>query len=154
MKNRAYWTCQILGWSSYAVLSLWMQSQQVGWTAGLIAAHVLYVLYSIALTHPELERFTDRYGELFEEDARAQLWVGEIDGVGMLVLDEHDLIYAYGPLHRFEQVLRERGYTSGDPQVPNPHEHRYSQQYDQLEQDLRRLWAWNQILPLDQVPED
>ena len=70
---------------------------------------------SIPLTHPELERFTSRYGELFEEDARAQLWVGEIDGVGLLVLDEHDLIYAYGPLHKFEQVLRERGYADGRP---------------------------------------
>jgi hypothetical protein len=109
---------------------------------------------SVALTHPELERFTDRYGELFAEDARAQLWVGEIDGVGMLVLDEHDLIYAYGPLHTFEQVLRERGYTKGDPYVPNPHEHRYNHQFDQLEQDLKRLWAWNRLLPLDAVPED
>jgi hypothetical protein len=109
---------------------------------------------SIALTHPELERFTDRYGELFEDDARAQLWVGEIDGVGMLVLDEHDLIYAYGPLHRFEQVLRERGYAHGDPRVPDPHEHHYNRQFDTLERDLRRLWAWNRILPLDAVPED
>jgi hypothetical protein len=37
---------------------------------------------SIALTHPELDRFTERYGELFEDDARAQLWVGELDGIG------------------------------------------------------------------------
>lgn len=109
---------------------------------------------SVALTHPELARFTDRYGELFEEDPRAQLWIGELDGAGMLVLDEHDLIYAYGPLRTFELELRERGYAPGDPQVPNPHEHRYSPQYDGLEQDLRRLWAWNRILPLDSVPED
>jgi hypothetical protein len=109
---------------------------------------------SIPLTHPELERFTNRYGELFEEDARAQLWVGEIDGVGLLVLDEHDLIYAYGPLHKFEQVLRERGFTKGDPEVPQPHEHHYNKQFDDLERDLRRLWPWNQILPLEAVPED
>jgi hypothetical protein len=109
---------------------------------------------SVALTHPELARFANRYGELFEDDARAQLWVTELDGVGMLVLDEHDLIYAYGPLHRFEQVLRVRGYASGDPRVPDPHEHHYNHQFDTLESDLRRLWAWNRILPLDAVPED
>src|SRR5262245_55608353 len=73
---------------------------------------------SVALTHPELERFTSRYGELFEEDPRAQLWVGEIDGVGMLVLDEHDLIYAYGPLHTSEQVLRERGFARATRTCP------------------------------------
>ncbi len=109
---------------------------------------------SVALTKAELARFAARYGELFEDDARAQLWVGEIDGVGMLVLDEHDLIYAYGPLHRFEQVLRERGYTTGDPRVPEPHEHHYNHQFDALEGELRRDWAWNRILPLDAVPED
>ena len=72
----------------------------------------------------------------------------------MLVLDEHDLIYAYGALHTFEQVLRERGYVRGDPQVPVPHEHHYNGRYDKLESDLRRLWAWARILPLDAVPED
>ena len=109
---------------------------------------------SIPLTHPELDRFTSRYGELFEDDARAQLWVGELDGVGMLVLDEHDLIYAYGPLHTFEQVLRECGYEAGDPAVPDPHEHRYNRQFDELESSLRRLWPWQRTLPLDAVPED
>jgi hypothetical protein len=109
---------------------------------------------SIALTHDELRRFTARFGELFEDDARAQLWVGEVDGVAMLVLDEHDLIYAYGPLHTFEQVLRERGFDHGDPDVPDPHEHHYNHQFDDLERELRRTWAWNRFLPLDAVPED
>ena len=109
---------------------------------------------SIPLTQPELGRFIDRYRELFEDDARAQLWVGELDGVGLLVLDEHDLVYAYGPLHRFEEVLRARGYTSGDPRVPDPHEHHYNKQFDELEGVLRRTWPWNRILPLDEVPED
>jgi hypothetical protein len=109
---------------------------------------------SIPLTQPELDRFTQRYGELFEDDARAQLWVGELDGAGMLVLDEHDLIYAYGPLTRFERVLGEQDYAPGDPRVPEPHQHRYSKQFDELEDRLRRLWPWSQILPLDTVPED
>ena len=109
---------------------------------------------SVALTHPELARFTDRYGELFEEDPRAQLWIGELDGAAMLVLDEHDLIYAYGPLLRFEQVLVEHDYLPGDPQVPQPHEHRYSRQFNELESRLRRLWPWSRISPLDVVPED
>jgi hypothetical protein len=109
---------------------------------------------SIEITHAELDLFAERFGELFEDDARAQLWVGEARGDNLLVLDEHDLIYAYGPLHRFEQVLRERGYAPGDPAVPVPHEHRYQQQFDGLERDLRRRWAWHRTLPLDRVPED
>ena len=51
-------------------------------------------------------------------------------------------------------VLREQGYEPGDPHVPTPHEHRYHRGLNELESDLRRLWAWNRILPLDSVPED
>jgi hypothetical protein len=109
---------------------------------------------SVAVTHAELGRFLGKYGMLFEEDARAQLWVGELDGAGMLVLDEHDLVYAYGPLLRFEQVLRDQGYVPGDPRVPVPHEHRYHRGFNELETDLKRLWAWSRVLPLDAVPED
>jgi hypothetical protein len=67
----------------------------------------------------------------------------------MLVLDEHDLIYAYGPLHEFEDVLRTRGYSPGDPVVPEQHEHRSSAQLDPLETDLREWWDWQreQLIP-------
>ena len=59
----------------------------------------------------------------------------------MVVLDEHDLIYAYGPLHTFEEVLRERRVHDGLTRpIPAPHEHHYNQQYDKLENDLWRLW--------------
>ncbi len=109
---------------------------------------------STALTQAELGRFAVRFGELFEDDARAQLWIGELLSDNLLVLDEHDLIYTYGPLHRFEHVLRERGYETGDPIVPDPHEHHYNHQFDKLEEALRREWVWHRILPLEGVPED
>jgi hypothetical protein len=98
----------------------------------------------------EIERFLDRFGELFEDDARAQLWIGQLDGAGMLVLDEHDLIYAYGPLTQFESVLVQRGLSPGDPVIPEPHEHRSSAQFDPLEADLRKWWDWQrvQVLPM------
>jgi len=106
-------------------------------------------LESVALTHPELTRFTRRFGDLFADDARAQLWIGELDGIGLLGLDEHDLIYAYGALDTFERALRERGYTTGDPEVPDPHMHGTSKQFDKLEEDLRQLWTWSRVTPLD-----
>ena len=103
---------------------------------------------SVALTHPELARFTDRYGELFEEDARAQLWVGELDGVGMLVLDEHDLIYAYGPLHTLRagapRARLRAGRPAGAGAARAPLQPRST---TSSSSDLRRLWAWNRILP-------
>jgi len=104
---------------------------------------------SDAYSRAALLRFLDRFGELFEDDARAELWLGEAAGDGLLVLDEHDLIYAYGPLHRFQAILRRRGYRPGDPRIPDPHEHRYNHQFDALERELDR-WEWRRRLPLDE----
>jgi hypothetical protein len=108
-------------------------------------------LQSPEVARADVERFLDRFGELFEDDARAALWIGETEKAGLVVLDEHDLIYAYGPLHRFEQVLRERGFRNGDPIVPEPHEHRSSPQFDADERELRTWWSWHvEALPRDE----
>jgi len=57
----AYWTCQILGWASYAGLGMWMAAQTTGWTVEVIAGYALYFFYSIALTHL-LRRYVNRRG--------------------------------------------------------------------------------------------
>jgi two-component system, LytTR family, sensor kinase len=49
--KQAYWTCQILGWASYAGFGMWMAGQWGGWTTALTVGYGLYFLYSIALTH-------------------------------------------------------------------------------------------------------
>jgi hypothetical protein len=93
----------------------------------------------------DVSRFLERFSDLFEDDARAQLVLGERGGHGLLFLDEHDLIYAYGALHRFEEILRERGYAAGDPTVPERHEHRSSAAFDPLERELRSWWDWERV---------
>jgi len=49
--KQAYWTCQLLGWASYAGFGVWMAAERAGWTTEVIAGYALYFLYSIALTH-------------------------------------------------------------------------------------------------------
>jgi two-component system sensor histidine kinase AlgZ len=49
-KNRAYWTCQVLGWGAYSIVGVWGAAQQIGWRPALIANYILYFLYSIVLT--------------------------------------------------------------------------------------------------------
>jgi hypothetical protein len=102
--------------------------------------------------HAALERFLDRFGELFEDDGRADLWIGETQGDGLLVLDEHDVVYAYGPVQRIQTILNRRGYARGAPTVPVPHEHRYHRHFDDLERQLEH-WAWRRVLPLEDVEE-
>ena len=69
------------------------------------------------------------------------------------MLDEHDLIYAYGPLAAMEAALVAAGFTEGEPAVPDPHEHHYNPELDPLEVRLREWWDWRRVLPLDEADE-
>ena len=103
-------------------------------------------LESHAMTHTDVVSFLAAFRELFEDDARANVWVGTTANVGLLVLDEHDLIYAYGPLDDFETVIRQRGFALGEPGAPDPHEHHYNPEFDHLEVQLREH-DWRRVLP-------
>ena len=46
------------------------------------------------LTHAELVEFMAEFAPLFSSDGRADLWILSATGEGLLVLDEHDLVYA------------------------------------------------------------
>jgi hypothetical protein len=102
---------------------------------------------SNALTHSELAVFLEEFEDLFSNDARAEIWIGSTTGEGLLVLDEHDLVYAYGPLDAFSAQLGARGFEHGLPRAPDPHEHQYNPEFDELE---GRLIArdWRRVLPL------
>ena len=107
---------------------------------------------SDALTQAEVATFLAEFESLFTNDARAELWIGSTSGEGLLVLDEHDLIYAYGPLDAFSARLSARGYGHGLPRAPDPHEHHYNEELDDLQ---ARLIArdWRRVLPLDDDAE-
>ena len=93
--------------------------------------------------------FGEEFRELFENDARAQLWVGATSGEGLLVLDEHDLVLAYGPLERLASALEANGFAPGVPEVPDPHEHHYNVELDHLETRLLEARVWRRVLPPD-----
>lgn len=103
---------------------------------------------SDALTLDELTAFLAEFDVLFADDARTALWVGSTTGEGLLVLDEHDLVYAYGSLAAFAGRLSARGFEHGLPAAPDPHEHHYNSELDDFE---RRLTArdWRRVLPLE-----
>jgi hypothetical protein len=104
---------------------------------------------SEAMRHSEVVAFVDEFRDLFEKDARADLWVGTTMNQGLVVLDEHDLIYAYGPLDLFEEVLRRNRYAAGEPRAPDPHEHHYNVEFDELEVRIREWDGWRRVLSPD-----
>jgi hypothetical protein len=95
------------------------------------------------LSRAELDTVFQQFAQFLDSDGRHNVWVRSSDD-GMLVYDRHNLIYAYGPLERFESVLRERGYTTAPAvSLDFPHQHSYHQELDHLERELTTRFADN-----------
>jgi hypothetical protein len=94
--------------------------------------------------------FIDEYHDLLAHDSRADLWVGSVASRDLLVLDEHDFVFAYGDLDRFAEELRTLGFRDGPLELPFPHEHRFNDEFDSLEESLVDRRDWRRILPLEE----
>jgi hypothetical protein len=95
-----------------------------------------------------VQDFLRQFGRFLCEDSRHDVWVRSHDDDATLVLDRHNLIYAYGPLDRFESALQALGVRQGEsPVVPDPHVHHYHQAWDGAEGGVVRHFNW-QIKPL------
>jgi hypothetical protein len=99
----------------------------------------------------DTEAFVNRFRDYLEGDARHHLWLMSLPDSATLVYDNHDLLYAYGPLDKFRNSLAARGFREGRTVIPFPHSHRYNDVFDDAERDVMRYWEWRRS-PLQ--PED
>src|SRR5580704_14661231 len=79
--------------------------------------------YQIAnpVSREQAEEFLKRFTDYFENDGRHNIWVASVSGSDQLVYDRHNVIYAYGPLLEFENVLLGRGLASVESvRFPSP----------------------------------
>ena len=93
------------------------------------------------LSYPEVAAFIREHEKFLQADGRHHLWVSH-PGVGTIVYDRHEILYAYGPLDDYVTVLRGQGLTEGDVVVPVPHWHCYHAEYDGEMQALLARWQW------------
>jgi hypothetical protein len=107
------------------------------------------------LSREELDAMFARYGEFWDSDGRHSVWLRSQADEATLVYDRHNLIYAYGPLERFELVLETLGYTA-TPKVPLSfeHQHWYYEEFDSLERELTTRFAdrRSELYPGDENP--
>lgn len=59
-----------------------------------------------------------------------------------IVHERHNLIYAYGPLIRFTEVLESIGFSRGPISIPAPHAHNYHSAFDEDETSLAAALDW------------
>jgi hypothetical protein len=90
----------------------------------------------------ELTSFIRKFKDYLELDGRHHLWIISLPTSATLVYDNHNVIYAYGPLDSFRQVIRKRGLQDGDVKIPAPHVHNYNQQFDTSEKEIMSYWDW------------
>lgn len=103
------------------------------------------------LSRSELRFFLHRYRTFLEGDGRHALWIRSEDQ-GMLVYDQHNVIYGYGPLDVFVHELSAEGLAeAADIRFPVTHTHRYNQQFDGEQEDLiaSREWIRSDLRPGD-----
>ncbi len=103
------------------------------------------------ISYDDLELFLYTHQEFFEQDGRHHLWVVSASGEGQLVFDNHNKIYAYGDLDRYETRLLSMGFRSGSVDNPSPHGHNYHPEFDSAEDEVLKYWDWLEF-PLE--PDD
>ena len=104
------------------------------------------------LTASDLRSFLSTHGPFLEHDGRHHFWIGSAQGDALLVYDQHNVIFAYGPLDEFARVLVRRGLRSSTVSYPGPHTHHYHAAYDAAEDRLfsEREWLFSPLREQDE----
>ena len=105
-----------------------------------VPAHGRYE--SPPLTREALLAFFSAYLPFFSTDARHDVWVHSFTPEATLVWDRHDILFAYGPLEQFQNVLLREGFTPGVPSIPSPHSHHYHAAFDAQQTAVLGAFAW------------
>jgi len=93
----------------------------------------------------QLIEFLEEFRDYFENDGRHHLWISGQSDQSQLIYDNHNVIYAYGPLQEFESSLRKAGLTRGQFTRPAPHVHAYSAEFDRDEDRIFTAYNWKQF---------
>lgn len=89
-----------------------------------------------------LQSFLYKFGHYLSTDGRHHFWIGSIQNEGMLIYDQHDVIYAYGDLDAYEAKLVQRGLTIASVTFPSPHTHCYNAENDADESRILQHFDW------------
>jgi len=96
----------------------------------------------------DVDAFLRAFGRFVAEDGRHDLWIVSHDEPATIVLDRHNIIYAYGPLELFERKLLELGAVRGEaPDTNRVHAHHYHAEWDEAERAVVGYGEWK-IHPL------
>jgi hypothetical protein len=103
-------------------------------------------------TKEELTDFLIQYKEYLETDGRHHIWIGTYDNSGLLIYDQHNVIFAYGQLENFISILTLNSFKEQEFTFPAPHIHNFYEDNDVYEERILKHWDWD-ISPLAENDE-
>ena len=89
----------------------------------------------------DAETFLSDFGDFLQSDGRHHLWVAS-PGHGTVIYDRHELLYAYGPIDRFVDVLRANGLHEGPLVIPTTHWHGCHPEFDEAQTRMLSRLQW------------
>ena len=93
-------------------------------------------------TRADVLALLERFGPYLERDGRHNLWLAA-PPAGQLILDRHEVIYAYGPVADIAGRLLENGFKEESAiRVPVPHSHHFHTELDTDEKAILDHWEW------------
>lgn len=118
-----------------------------------------FVLYLLLLSHSgrppgryasppfssiyDLRGFLSSFADFFDSDGRHHVWVAAAESPDLLVYDQHNVIFAYGGIDRFDAALKREGYREKEFWFPSPHTHSFPPANASREEELLTRYAWH-----------
>jgi hypothetical protein len=93
-------------------------------------------------SHEDLQLFIWRFQNFFEGDGRHHVWIATPDSSDLLVYDQHNVIFAYGNLDGFQQVLDDATFRNKEFWFPCPHSHSFDPANANVEDELMAYFEW------------
>ena len=95
------------------------------------------------LNRDELNEMFDRHADFWEQDGRHHVWLHSATDEATLVYDQHNVIFAYGPLDEYVALLEAAGYKeASELDFPAPHGHCFHVEFDEMERELASSPGW------------
>jgi len=94
-----------------------------------------------------------KYSRFFTTDGRHHIWLASTESASMLVYDHHNVIFAYGDLQEYSNILNNRGFVKAKVAFPSPHRHHYNKGNNLLLEQLLCEYKWK-YFPLQEDDDD
>lgn len=117
-----------------------------------------YILYVLLVSHTDhqvgryqsppipsfsaVNDFLQTFAEFLENDGRHHLWIS--NGKDLLVYDQHNVIFVYGSIAKFQSIVEAEGFTNEPFWFPAPHTHSFPPSNAEVEKRLLAYFPWQQ----------